>query len=100
MTTHCMQPGLRPPGDLLSATRTSPSKSGSSLKSFFAAASVGVSRLTQGVHRSRKRRAALRELSRLSDRQLADIGLHRGQLGEVVDTMLSAADGRSDRADA
>jgi len=100
MNTQCMQTGLGPRGDLVSATGPSKPGTGPSLKGFFAATAVGVHRLTEGFARSRARRAALRELSSLSDRQLTDIGLHRAQLGEVVERMLNAASRRSGRADA
>jgi len=100
MNTQCMQTGLGSRSDLVSATGPSKPSTGPSLKGFFAAAAAGVHHLTAGFAQSRTRRAALRELSGLSDRQLTDIGLHRAQLGEVVERMLSAARRRSDRADA
>lgn len=100
MTTHCMQtrPGAR--GDLVAATGLSRPATGSSLNGLYAAAAAGTRRLLAKIVRARTRRAALGELSSLSDRQLMDIGLQRAQLGEVVNSMLSAADRRSDRAGA
>jgi uncharacterized protein YjiS (DUF1127 family) len=98
MNTQCMQTGLGHRGDRVMAAGPGQVGGGSWLKSLFAAAAVSVSRLTAGFARARDRRAALRELSSLSDRQLTDIGLNRAQLGEVVDTMLRAAGRRTDRA--
>ncbi len=38
---------------------------------------------------SRARRSSIRELDRLSDRMLADIGLHRGGIVSVVDALIA-----------
>jgi len=38
---------------------------------------------------SRARRRSIRELDELSDRMLADIGLHRGEIVSVVDQMIA-----------
>ncbi len=50
-----------------------------------------VLRLGQALGVWRKRRAAVRELSVLSDHMLKDIGLHRGEIRSVVDEMTRAA---------
>ncbi len=50
-----------------------------------------VSRLGQALGVWRKRRAAVRELSVLSDHMLKDIGLHRGEIRSVVDEMIPVA---------
>ena len=42
------------------------------------------------IRRSQRRRVSIRELSRLSDRQLTDIGIHRGAIETVVDKLLAA----------
>ncbi len=52
---------------------------------------TGVSRLVEGFRAARRRRAAIGELSALSDRILEDIGLHRGEIRSVVDAMTRAA---------
>ena len=53
---------------------------------------TGVSRLVEGFRAGRRRRAAIGELSALSDRTLADIGLHRGEIRSVVHEMTRAAE--------
>jgi uncharacterized protein YjiS (DUF1127 family) len=94
MKAQFVQTGPGRCGDLVPAA--GPGRSGGwSLRSVFAAAAEGVGRLAAGLALARERRAAVRQLSGLSDRQLADIGLHRAQLWEVVDTMLRAAQRRS-----
>lgn len=93
MTTQCMQTRLEPSADGFSTTALAQSRTGRSLKSLYALVAEGTRRLTGALARAQRRRAALGALSRLSDRQLTDIGLHRGQLSEVVDAMLDA-DGR------
>ncbi len=52
---------------------------------------TGVSRLIEGFRAARRRRAAIGELSALSDRTLKDIGLHRSQIRSVVHEMTRAA---------
>ena len=44
--------------------------------------------LAEGLVRWHRRNAAMRELMRLDDRMLADIGLSRHEIGSVVDAML------------
>lgn len=38
-----------------------------------------------GITRAQRRRAAIRELMRLSDHHLADLGIERSRIAEVVD---------------
>ena len=45
----------------------------------------------QAISRGHQRRVAIRELEALDARTLRDIGLHRGQIGIVVDTLLNEA---------
>lgn len=52
---------------------------------------TGVSRLVAGFRAVRRRRAAIGELSALSDHALKDIGLHRSQIRSVVDEMTRVA---------
>ncbi len=52
---------------------------------------TGVSRLVEGFRAARNRRAAIGELSALSDHTLKDIGLHRGEIRSVVHEMTRAA---------
>ncbi len=52
---------------------------------------TGVSRLVKGLRAARRRRAAIGELSALSDHALKDIGLHRSQIRSVVHEMTRAA---------
>ena len=53
---------------------------------------TGVSRLIEGSRAARRRRAAIGELSALSDHALKDIGLHRGEIRSVVHEMTRAAE--------
>jgi uncharacterized protein YjiS (DUF1127 family) len=45
---------------------------------------TGVSRLVEGFRAARRRRAAIGELSALSNHALKDIGLHRSEIRSVV----------------
>ncbi len=45
----------------------------------------------QAIVRGHKRRVAIRELEALNDRTLRDIGLHRGEIHTVVNTLLNPA---------
>ncbi len=49
------------------------------------------STVIQAIVRGYQRRVAIRELAALDDRMLRDIGLHRGQIHTVVDTLLHEA---------
>lgn len=49
---------------------------------------AAMGRLRDRVVRARLRRAAFADLSRLSDRVLADIGIRREEIPEVVEGML------------
>lgn len=51
-------------------------------------AATGLGAAYRGLERWQRRRAAIRELSRLSDHMLKDIGLHRGDIRPVVDELL------------
>ena len=46
---------------------------------------------------SQRRRGAIRDLERLNDRMLADIGVSRSQIGYLVDRQLAAAEERDVR---
>ncbi len=47
--------------------------------------------IIQAIIRGHQRRVAIRELEALDDRTLRDIGLHRGQIHTVVNTLLNPA---------
>ncbi len=49
------------------------------------------STVIQAIIRGHQRRVAIRQLGALNDRTLRDIGLHRGQIHTVVDTLLNEA---------
>ncbi len=52
---------------------------------------TGVSRLVEEFRAARRRRAAIGELSALSNHALKDIGLHRSEIRSVVHEMTRAA---------
>ena len=56
--------------------------------------------VTKGLHKlrtTRLRRRSIQELDRLSDRTLADIGLHRGEIVSVVDELIAGGTTRRPR---
>ncbi len=60
------------------------------LAQIFAAIGVGFTRLADKIAANAERRLVMEELSRLSDRELADIGLTRGELAMVFDPVFAA----------
>ncbi len=48
-----------------------------------------VTKLVDRVRKARVRRRSIDELSRFSDRILADIGIHRGEIVSVVDELIA-----------
>lgn len=58
-----------------------------------------VTRIAAWRRRSHRRRHTIRELDRLSDRNLADIGLHRGEIVSVVDRLIAGGAANDNRAD-
>ena len=54
------------------------------------AVATGAARLAGAIAGWRKRRRAIAELSRLSDHMLKDIGVARGEIGNLVDGLLDA----------
>ncbi len=56
--------------------------------------------VTKGLHKlrtARLRRRSIQELDRLSDRTLADIGLHRGEIASVVGELIAGGTTRRSR---
>lgn len=88
MNTQCMQTRLEPGAGLISAAGRTESGTRSWLKGLYARVAGSARRLALSFDRAQSRRAAIRELSRLSDGQLADIGISRGQIREVVDGLM------------
>ncbi len=60
---------------------------GAALEALARGTSSALGRLLARVHGARARRAARRDLYRLDDRLLRDIGLRRDQVAELVDSM-------------
>ncbi len=84
------------PADAPKAPRTRPTLARRVLADIGGGASLPalgnrVLRLGQALSVWRRRRAAIRELSALSDHTLKDIGLHRGEIRSVVHEMTRAA---------
>lgn len=78
-----------------------PSRPGAAetLRRLRAALAAPGARLRKSFSAARRRRAAIRQLSVLSDRQLADIGISRSQIEDVVDGLVRAGRrGERDRA--
>lgn len=90
MNTQTIQTPLK----LRGRFRTDPAAWGARLAS---AVTGPVSRIVGRLTAWQHRRAAIRELTRLSDRQLSDVGIDRERIGEVVDAMMRAAERRSRR---
>ena len=90
-----MQTRLDDRGTLVADTRVERVGADSEHKGLYAAATQYFSSVAAGFVRAHKRRAAIRDLSRLSDRQLRDVGIRREQIREVVDGMLARADGQA-----
>ncbi|MDX1528054.1 MAG: DUF1127 domain-containing protein [Gammaproteobacteria bacterium] len=88
MTTQCMQNQLATRSDGVIATGLRRSRLISSLTALYLAAA-------ERAARARARRSALRQLSTLSDRQLADIGIERSRIQQVVDGLMGAAERRA-----
>ena len=58
--------------------------------------------VAKGLYKLRtswRRRRVIRELDRLSDRNLADIGLHRGEIVSVVDRLVAGGAANDNHAD-
>ena len=88
MTTRCMQNQLATRSDGVIAAGLRRSRIISSLTALYAAAA-------ERATRARVRPDAVRQLSTLSDRQLADIGIERSQIHQVVDGLMGAAGRRA-----
>ena len=58
-----------------------------------------LARVSTWRHRSRRRRHSIRELSRLDDHALADIGVRRADIASVVDRLIAAGAANDNRAD-
>ena len=50
---------------------------------------LALTQIVTAFRRSRMRRAAIRDLQRLSREQLSDVGIPEDRLGDVVDDMLA-----------
>ncbi len=58
-----------------------------------------VARIADWHRRSRRRRHSIRELSRLDDHVLADIGVRRADIASVVDGLIAGGAANDNRAD-
>ena len=76
----CAPPDARAPGRVLPATRTS----GLAVRRYVIRLAAAVDRLATPW----RRRAAIRDLDRLGDRGLRDIGIERGEIDSIVDELM------------
>lgn len=85
MNIFSMQTRAGPGEGCVAASRPPPGGPSESLRRVAAALAAPGERLLKTLSLARRRRAAIRQLSRLSDRQLADIGISRPRIEDVVD---------------
>jgi len=79
-TCLCAPPDARAPGRVRPSTRPP----GLQAWGYVTRLAAAVGRLS----RPRRRRAAIRDLHRLGDRALRDIGIDRGEIDAIVDEMM------------